>query len=391
MGGYAVGSQTFGLIDRIDKSLLSGPVDGIMGLSWQALSRTKAVPWWTTLAQSGAWSQPLFGFYLARWRDKAGASSLETEGGFATFGYLDSNLYSGSITYVPVASNAQYWQIPMDKMTMQGSNVNFGSSNMVAIDTGTTLIGGSASAIAAIFAAIPGSSPMGGGFKQYYQYPCSTKIDFQITFGGFTIKITDADFNLGRFSADSSMCTGAAFITEFPSWGPVQWIIGDTLLKNTYSVFRYSPAAVGFAALAGAGASTANSASTTIPIASLATDGFTMPLSDGSSASPTGASGNSSASGGSASATGSASLTGSASGGSALASPTSIASARVIVATQTVTAADGSAAAANASAAGASATSKTSGSFRQTSATGSGALSAALIGLVGLALGVCLT
>lgn len=41
MGGYTVASQTFGVINKMDKSLLSGPVDGIMGLSWQTLARTK--------------------------------------------------------------------------------------------------------------------------------------------------------------------------------------------------------------------------------------------------------------------------------------------------------------------------------------------------------------
>lgn len=266
-------------------------------------------------------------------------------------------------------------------MTMQGTNVNFGSSNMVAIDTGTTLIGGSASSVAAIFAAIPGSSPMTGNFKQYYQYPCATKIDLRITFGGFTIKVTDADFNLGRFSSDSTMCTGAAFVTDFPSWGPVQWIIGDTLLKNTYSVFRYSPPAVGFAALAGSGASAGSSASTTIPIASLATGGYTMPLSDGPSiASATGAAGNASASGASASA-------GNGSTGGLGASPTSIASARVVVATQTVTALDGSSPGASAAAASQTPGAK-SAAFRAAGVSGL-TLSSVVLGLSTLMFGVC--
>lgn len=64
--------------------------------------------------QSGAWPQPLFGFYLARFRDVAGASRLESNGGKATFGYTDSSLYSGGITYINVPSGSQYWQIPMD-------------------------------------------------------------------------------------------------------------------------------------------------------------------------------------------------------------------------------------------------------------------------------------
>ncbi|RSH92180.1 hypothetical protein EHS25_008595 [Saitozyma podzolica] len=225
MGGYSVASQTFATCSTISSGLINSGVSGIMGLSWQALAYSGATPWWITLAQSSSWSSPLFGFHLARWRDVSGATSSESDGGTATFGYLDvadSSLYSGSITYVSVSSGASYWQIPMDSMTMQGSTISLGGSTTVAIDTGTTLIGGPSSIIAAIYAAIPGSEQMTGSYANYYQYPCSTSINFAITFGGFTIQITDADFNLGRYSSDTTMCTGAAFIQALSSDSPVQ-------------------------------------------------------------------------------------------------------------------------------------------------------------------------
>jgi cathepsin D len=246
MGGYSVASQTFATCSTISSGLINSGVSGIMGLSWQALAYSGATPWWITLAQSSSWSSPLFGVHLARWRDVSGATSSESDGGTATFGYLgessrprwprvmvmscrrphadvaDSSLYSGSITYVSVSSGASYWQIPMDSMTMQGSTISLGGSTTVAIDTGTTLIGGPSSIIAAIYAAIPGSEQMTGSYANYYQYPCSTSINFAITFGGFTIQITDADFNLGRYSSDTTMCTGAAFIQALSSDSPVQ-------------------------------------------------------------------------------------------------------------------------------------------------------------------------
>ncbi|WWC59467.1 uncharacterized protein I303_102023 [Kwoniella dejecticola CBS 10117] len=268
LGGYSVASQTFASCDQVSSGLLSSGVSGIMGLSWQALAYSKATPWWITLAKSSSWSDPLFAFHLARYRNVAGASSVETDGGLATFGFLDSSLYSGDVTYVSVSGNAQYWQIPMASMTMQGETVSLGSSNMAAIDTGTTLIGGPESIITAIYANIPGSQRMTGSYAPYFAYPCSTNVDFEITFGGFTIKITDQDFNLGRYTSDETMCTGAAYVQTLASTSPVQWIVGDAALKNTYTVFRYSPAAVGFANLAGAVTSSEAAASTTIPDAS---------------------------------------------------------------------------------------------------------------------------
>jgi len=270
-----------------------------------------AVPWWITVAQSSSWSQPLFAFYLERYRDVSGATPNEASGGEATFGYLgasyivihirnpdvtvDSSKYSGSVTYVSVSSNAQYWQVSMDSessckfavgvaevallgMTIQGNAVSLGSSSIAAIDTGTTLIGGPSSVIASIYSNIPGSQLMTGSYANYYEYPCTTTIDFKITIGGFTIKISDQDFNLGHYpsgSSDKTMCTGAAFIQALPSNSPVQWIVGDTALKNVYSVYRYNPPAVGFANLAGAITSSASSVSTTIPDVSSISDAAT--------------------------------------------------------------------------------------------------------------------
>ncbi|WVW78445.1 hypothetical protein I302_100399 [Kwoniella bestiolae CBS 10118] len=268
LGGYSVASQTFASCDEVSSGLLSSGVSGIMGLSWPALAYSKATPWWVTLAKSSSWSDPLFAFHLARYRNVAGASSVEADGGVATFGFLDSSLYSGDVTYVSVSGNAQYWQIPMASMTMQGKTVSLGSSNMAAIDTGTTLIGGPESIIQAIYANIPGSQRMTGSYAPYFAYPCSTNVNFEITFGGFTIKITDQDFNLGRYTSDQTMCTGAAYVQSLSSSSPVQWIVGDAAIKNTYTVFRYEPAAVGFANLAGAVTSSEAAASTTIPDAS---------------------------------------------------------------------------------------------------------------------------
>lgn len=156
---------------------------------------------------------------------------------------------------------------------MQGSTVNLGSNNRVAVDTGTTLIGGPQSIIESIYAAIDGAERMTGAYQNYYQYPCTTTIDLRITFGGYEIRIGDADFNLGRYSADGSMCTGAVYIQSLSSSSPVQWIVGDTALKNVYSVYRFDPPAVGFAALPGSASSATGS--TTIPQVSTLPAGYT--------------------------------------------------------------------------------------------------------------------
>lgn len=57
-------------------------------------------------------------------------------------------------------------------MTVQGKLVSFpsGSASYAAIDTGTTLVAGPPSGIAAIYAQIPGSSPGTGQWEGFYSY-----------------------------------------------------------------------------------------------------------------------------------------------------------------------------------------------------------------------------
>lgn len=248
MGGQSVTEQTFAIVDSTTPNLISASLSGIMGLAFPALAYSKATPWWQNA--SGSWGEKLFAFYMKRYRDVEGAQKTEADGGLATFGYLDSSIYTGDVTYVDVASNPQYWQIPMASVSMQGTTVDLGSSNQVAVDTGTTLIGGPADIVKAIYAAIPGSRAMTGEYANYYEYPCTTDIDLKLTFGGYTIEIGNGDFNLGHYSEDQSLCTGGVFVQTLSAASPVQWIVGATALKNAYTVFRYEPPAVGFAALA---------------------------------------------------------------------------------------------------------------------------------------------
>ncbi|KAJ9122273.1 hypothetical protein QFC22_001693 [Naganishia vaughanmartiniae] len=261
LAGYTVPSQTFAVIQTMSAGLINEPLSGLMGLGFSSLSVSKTTPWWVSLASS-KWSDPVFAFYLKRYRNIASASSTESDGGSVSFGELDSSLYTGDITYIPVANNKQaYWNIPIAGITSQGTAVGLGSSVNAAIDTGTTLIGGPSSIVAAIYSAIPGSQAMTGSYAGYYEYPCSTKISLKMTFGTFTVEITEADFNIGSFGVDGTMCIGGIYVQSLSSTSAIQWIVGDTMLKNVYSVYRYSPAAVGFAKLASDTTSTGSDSS----------------------------------------------------------------------------------------------------------------------------------
>ena len=123
------------------------------------------------------------------------------------------------------------------------------ATDIAAIDTGTTLVGGPPDDIARIYQQVPGSQQGTGQMSDFWMIPCSSDVTVTMSFGGPQWQISPEDFNAGALQGSNSMCMGAFFAVELPASSPRKWIVGDTFLKNVYSVFRFQPPAVGFAQL----------------------------------------------------------------------------------------------------------------------------------------------
>ncbi|KIJ65104.1 hypothetical protein HYDPIDRAFT_27827 [Hydnomerulius pinastri MD-312] len=248
MAGFSVSNQGFAVVDTVSQGLLSAPVSGLLGLAWGSIASSQQTPLWQTLASSGAWDTAEFAVQLTRYTNDTNAQELEP-GGVLTMGYTNSSLYTGQIEYIDIPGEPSYWYLPLDTVTVQGASIPLTSSSIAAIDTGTTNIAGPVDAVQAIYAQIPGSQPATGSWTGYYQFPCSTQVSVSFSFGGTTWSMSPADFAYAPLS--SSQCIGAFFETSSGTGNSAtpSWIIGDAFLKNVYSVFRYSPPAVGFAAL----------------------------------------------------------------------------------------------------------------------------------------------
>ncbi|KAI0057208.1 acid protease [Artomyces pyxidatus] len=258
MAGFEVNNQIFGVCDVVSNGLLNSPVSGLLGLAWQAIASSGATPFWQTLYQNNVWDQPLMAFQLTRFQNDSQAAALEPGGTF-TMGNVNNSLYTGNIDYQNIPSGAvAYWTLPLVGLNVNGNAITLpsGSGSYAAIDTGTTLVGGPNDQISAIYAQIPNSNPASGNYEGYYTYPCDTVVNVTLSFGGQTWSIAPGDFQLTQLS--SGQCLGAFFEFSSGSTSAPPWIVGDTFLKNVYSVFRANPASVGFATLAvdgqGAGA-----------------------------------------------------------------------------------------------------------------------------------------
>jgi len=254
MAGFSVSNQNFGIVEAVSSGLLTSPVSGLLGLGFKTISSSHSTPFWQTLVESGSWDQPVMSFYLSRFINATHAKSQEPGGRF-TMGFTDQSLYQGDIDYIDIPSGQEgYWILPLTDLKVNGQSVNLpgtAQSSYSAIDTGTTLIGGPSEVIKAIFADIPGSAPGTGDYEGYYTYPCDQKITVSLTFGsGKAWAVDPADFMLTQLS--SKQCVGALFSLDSSGNSGPSWIMGDTFLKNVYSVFRYNPPSVGFATISSA-------------------------------------------------------------------------------------------------------------------------------------------
>jgi len=257
MGGFSVAKQTFLAASQLSTGLLDGSVSGIMGLAFDTITATRSTPFWQNLLNNKLLDSPEMSFWMTRFRNVPTANE-EEPGGIFTLGGTNSTLFTGDIEFLDMPSNPSFWLLNLKTVTVNGKSVTIasGDASISAIDTGTTLIGGPTQDVAAIYAAVPGAAPIDTE-SGFYSFPCNTKVEISLSFGGKLWPINSADMNLGRVSTGSTQCVGGIFDLSLGSnivsgGGNPNWVVGATFLKNVYSVYRADPPSIGFAQLSSA-------------------------------------------------------------------------------------------------------------------------------------------
>lgn len=85
-----------------------------MGMAFQTIAASGAVPFWEAIVNSkNALDSPLMAFHLTRMVNSSQARELEFGGTF-TFGAVNNTLFTGDIDYQSIPSDAPgYWIIPV--------------------------------------------------------------------------------------------------------------------------------------------------------------------------------------------------------------------------------------------------------------------------------------
>jgi cathepsin D len=284
LAGYTVDDQTFAIAEQLADNSLNAPTSGIMGMGFQSLAQSGATPFWQVLVEQNKLSDNLFTFQMARNVNTAGQSTI-SPGGVFTLGQLDANQYSGDVSYTSLTGNEGYWTIPLQSISVNGASTSAGSDTTAAIDTGTTLIIAPPTVARNIYSQIPNAASLSGYFSSdqgYYSLPCNTNVQVALTFGGNSYTINSADMTSGAIDNQGN-CLGGILGTDLGSGAPA-YIVGNVFLKNVFSVYRYSPAAVGFASLKGNAAQTAATTTGAITV----TGGATAVVSSSASSSNAG-------------------------------------------------------------------------------------------------------
>jgi cathepsin D len=228
IGGITATSQTI-LAANVSDEAFFGQMNALVGLSFASVSTTGNSPLVQTLRSEGRLPSPVFGF------------KLNDTGSELSFGSLNKKLYKGKPTYVPVSGD-KYWQVEFEKMTLWDKDVTPKVKTAI-IDSGTSLILADEASVDTFYDSVYGS--LKNETTGLWEVMCYNIPTINVTFGGMVITVPTDVFTLGQLAPHSMYCLGGIQATTLP-----YWIMGDTLMRNVYTIFDAAKKRVGFAPLA---------------------------------------------------------------------------------------------------------------------------------------------
>ena len=83
---------------------MTSGISGLMGLAFQTIASTGAVPFWQTLLNNDILSSPEMSFFLTRFNDDSNAQAVEP-GGVITLGGTNTSFFTGDIDFQPFPQN----------------------------------------------------------------------------------------------------------------------------------------------------------------------------------------------------------------------------------------------------------------------------------------------
>ncbi|XP_038604679.1 chymosin-like [Tachyglossus aculeatus] len=219
--------QAFGLsTQELGGIFTHATFDGVLGLAYPSLSSSEATPVFDHMMKEGLVSQGLFSIYLSRRSNES----------VITFGAINDSHYTSPIHWMPV-TQAMYWQIAVDEITVDGRVVACGGGCQAILDTGTSLIAGPSPDIVGIQYLIGATKSRNG----LYQVDCR-KLQ----------RLPDVVFHIDGVKYPLTATTytnenGGICYSGFEGDSGGQWILGVVFIREYYSIFDRAHQRVGLA------------------------------------------------------------------------------------------------------------------------------------------------
>lgn len=237
LAGFDFGNQYLGLANSGQSSFYSYAVDGILGFpSKDPDSSTHGIL--NTLYLESLISQRVIGISLSG----DNGNFTDSNEGSLSIGGLDSEKYSGEIEYYSINNSSIFWEIPLARTLVNGTEVSFAAGNSdngtrtVIVDTGTTLLLMPPNDALMLHSYIGNSSTDGSNFV----IPCNSTIEFAFSFGTNSSSrnwTVGPDSYIGEQYNDEGFCLSniqGLYVDE------KQWVLGDVFLRGVYSVLTWT-------------------------------------------------------------------------------------------------------------------------------------------------------
>lgn len=206
-----------------------GKFDGILGLGWDSIAVDGIPPLFSTLVSKGLVDEPVFSFYLG---------NANGEDGELLIGGVDKEKYLGELQYVPLIAE-DYWRVELTSVDYDGQSL-FTEPQKAIIDSGTSLLAGPTDGVDALAKSLGAWKVMGK-----YVTSCNADLgDVTFTLGGKPFVVKGKDLLI---PALGPICLVSILPLDVPAPNGPLWIMGDTFMRQYYTVFDYAGKQVAFA------------------------------------------------------------------------------------------------------------------------------------------------
>jgi hypothetical protein len=226
----------FGLATNVSEEFNSFPMDGIVGLGRlqnvaDNAEGVKAPTLVDVLVAQGVISAKVIGIHLSGGADP-------NNDGEITFGAADTSLIDGDLSYVAAINNADgFWEIPVGGASVGGKPAAIQTGVTAILDSGTSFMLLPPADADALNLQIPGAVANG----ETYLIPCGSNTPVVLTLAGRQWPIDPKNY-VGNPSGNACQSNIVSHLT----FGATQWLLGETFLKNVYTLFDNDGARVGF-------------------------------------------------------------------------------------------------------------------------------------------------